>query len=246
MYTQDELKGMVIFDLETSSEYRDLDELSMNKPSMAELWSKRCEYLRSRWPEDNENKTDEELYELKAALVPEFNRIVCASFGRYDFREPIPKMVIKSYYGDDENEILNGIEAVVSKFTKYKMTGHNIKRFDIPVMCKRFLINGYTLPPYLQVHNKKPWEMPFIDTSENWSFGAWQEGFASLELLMSSLGLETPKDDIRGEDVPRVFWNDGDHKRIATYCEKDVYAVGQALLKMSGLTIMEELESSIV
>lgn len=246
MYTQEELKGMVFFDLETASEYENLDSLLINKPKMAELWSKRCEYLRKRWPEDNSELTDEDLYLNKAALVPEFNRIVCASFGRLDFNEPTPKMVIKSYYGDDEEEILNGIEAVASKFTKYKLAGHNIKRFDVPVMCKRFLINGYTLPPYLQVHNKKPWEMPFIDTSEAWSFGAWQEGFVSLELLMTSLGLETPKDDIRGEEVSGVFWNDSDYKRIAKYCEKDVFALGQALLKMSGFKIMEELESNLV
>ena len=246
MYTQDELKGMVFFDLETASEFESLDTLAVNKPKMAELWSKRCEYLRSRWPEDNSDLTDEELYLEKAALVPEFNRIVCASFGRLDFTDVYPKMVIRSYYGSDELEILNGIELVVQKFKGYKLSGHNIKRFDIPVMCKRFIINGYNLPTSLQVHNKKPWEMPFVDTSESWSFGAWQEGFVSLELLMTSLGLDTPKDDIRGEDVSRVYWEDSDYKRIAKYCEKDVFALGQAMLRMSNLHPLEKLESSVV
>lgn len=245
MYTQEELKGMVFFDLETASGYESLDALTEEDPKMAELWSKRCDYLRNRWPEDNADKQDEDLYLEKAALVPEFNRIVCASFGRLDFNGLVPKMVIKSFYGSDEKEILDGIEKVATKFTKYKMVGHNIKRFDIPVMCKRFIINGYTLPSYLQVHNKKPWEMPFIDSSETWSFGAWQESFVSLELLMTSLGLETPKDDIRGEEVSGVFWNDSDYTRIAVYCEKDVYALGQAFLKMSGLTTMDGFESQI-
>ena len=245
MYTQEELTGMLFFDLETASEYESLDMLKMEKPKMAELWSKRCEYLRSRWPEDNADKTDEDLYLDKAALVPEFNRIVCASFGRLTFEGTTPSIVLKSYFGPDEKEILDGIEMVASKFTKYKMTGHNIKRFDIPVMCKRLLINGYSLPPYLQVHNKKPWEMPFIDTSESWSFGAWQEGFASLELIMTVLGLESPKEDIRGEEVSGVFWNDRDFKRIAVYCERDTHALAQALLKMSNQTLLDEFESSV-
>ena len=245
MYTQEEHKKMVFFDVETASEYESLDELSAKNPKMSELWSKRCEYLRNRWPEDNADKQDEELYLEKAALVPEFNKIVCISFGRIDFTDITPKMIIKSYYGDNEKEILSGIEAVVSKFGKYNMVGHNIKRFDIPVICKRFIINGYSLPSLLHVHNKKPWEIPFIDTSEVWSFGAWQESFVSLELLMISLGLDTPKDDIKGEDVSRVFWKDKDYDRIATYCEKDVYALAQALLKMSGLNTMSGFESQL-
>lgn len=232
MFTQNELLGMVFFDLETASEYENLDVLTIEKPKMAELWSKRCEYLRSKF-EENKELTDEELYLNKAALHPEFNRIVCASFGRLTFSESDPSIVIKSFSGENEKDILEGIEKVTSKFSKYKMCGHNIRRFDVPVMCKRLLINGFELPSYLQVHNKKPWEMPFIDTSDIWSFGAWQEGFSSLELIMTALGLESPKDDIRGEEVSEVFWKDNDIDRITHYCERDVYALAQALLKMS-------------
>ena len=245
MYTQDELKGLLFFDLETASEYESLSVLEIEKPAMAKLWIKRCEYLRSRWPEDNGEKSDAELYVDKAALVPEFNRIVCASFGRLEFDGNTPSMTIRSYYGESETEILDGIEKVALAFVKYKMCGHNIKRFDIPVMCKRLLINGYSLPPYLQVHNKKPWEMPFVDTSEVWSFGAWQEGFVSLELLMTSIGMDSPKDDIRGEEVSGVFWNDKDYIRIAKYCEKDVYALAQALLKLSGKDTLDKYESDL-
>jgi len=245
MYTQDELTGMLFFDLETASEYKNLEALELANPRMGKLWANRCEYLRSRWPEDNGEKSNAELYDDKAALVPEFNRIVCASFGRITWDGLTPSMIIKSYYGNDEMEILDGIENVAIKFNKFKMTGHNVKRFDVPVMCKRLLINGYKLPEYLQVHNKKPWEMPFIDTSDNWSFGAWQEGFASLELIMTALGLDSPKDDIRGEEVSGVFWENQEYARIAKYCEKDVYALAQALLKMSGLNQLDGFESQI-
>ena len=48
MYTQDELKGMLFFDLETASEHENLEALEAANPRMAKLWSKRCDYLRNR------------------------------------------------------------------------------------------------------------------------------------------------------------------------------------------------------
>ena len=242
MYTPAELAKVVFFDLETASEYASLDQLALNKPKMAELWSKRCDYLRSRF-EENRDMTDEQLYEAKAALTPEFARIVCATFGRLTFVGEDPNVILKSYYSEHEDEVLDGIQKVFDKFASLKFSGHNIKRFDIPMMCKRLLIHGKSLPKGLQIQNLKPWEMPFIDTSELWSFGAWQEGFVSLELLVTSLGLETPKGDIKGEEVSRVFWQDGDTRRIAEYCQRDVFAGIQTLLKLSNLTVVEEFET---
>ena len=242
MYTPAELAKTVFFDLETASEYESLDQLALNKPKMAELWSKRCEYLRSRF-EENRDMTDEQLYQAKAALTPEFARIVCATFGRLNFIGEDPNVIIKSYCSGHEDEVLDGIQKVFDKFSSLKFSGHNIKRFDIPMMCKRLLIHGRSLPKGLQIQNLKPWEMPFIDTSELWSFGAWQEGFVSLELLVTSIGLETPKSDIKGEEVSRVFWQDGDTQRIAEYCQRDVFAGIQTLLKLSNLSVVEEFET---
>ena len=242
MYTPAELAKVVFFDLETASEYASLDQLSSEKPKMAELWSKRCLYLRSRF-EENRDMTDEQLYQAKAALTPEFARIVCATFGRLTFVGEDPNVILKSYCSEHEDEVLDGIQKVFEKFAALKFSGHNIKRFDVPMMCKRLLIHGRQLPKGLQITNLKPWEMPFIDTSELWSFGAWQEGFASLELLVTSIGLETPKGDIKGEEVSQVFWQDGDTRRIAEYCQRDVFAGIQTLLKLSGLPVVEEFET---
>ena len=186
MYTPNELTKMVFFDFETAPYYESLDELAQANPKMASLWSTRCEYLRSRFDE-NKDKTDEELYLEKAALTAEFGRLVCASFGRVTWVGEEPSAIIKSYVSSDETEVLAGVEKVFNKFASLKFTGHNIKRFDIPYACKRLLINGDALPKGLQVTNMKPWEMPFIDTSEVWSFGAWQEGFTSLDLLSAVL-----------------------------------------------------------
>jgi hypothetical protein len=242
MYTLTQLKNIVFFDLETASGHKNLDKLNIENPALATLWSKRCNYLRDKF-EENAEKTDEELYDDKAALHPEFNRIVCASFGRLTGGEDSPiDMIVKSYSGDDEGEILDGIDNVLAKFNTMNLCGHNIKRFDIPVMGKRFLINGKSLPKSLMVYDTKPWDLPFIDTGDIWSFGSWQEGFASLELITAVLGLPTPKSDIRGEDVSGVFWNTQDHMRIAEYCARDVKALADVLLKISKLPAIDGFE----
>lgn len=245
MYTQIELSKMVFFDLETASEFSSLSELSFHKPLMADLWKKRCEYLRSRF-EENKEKSDEWLYENKAALTPEFSRIICASFGRLHFENDptlgdFTKFTVKSYASENEKEVLEGIETVFNKFSNYRFCGHNIKRFDVPMMCKRLYINGKILPKGLQITNLKPWEMPLIDTSEIWSFGAWQEGFASLELVAESLNIKTPKDDIHGDEVGHVFWNEKNISRISQYCQKDVLTVSQIILKLSNQKLVEEI-----
>lgn len=242
MYSKEEITKMVFFDLETASQFKSLSDLRKSSPKMAELWSKRCEYLRTRF-EENKEMSDDELYVDKSALHAEFNRIVCASFGRITFDlEGTPTMIMKSYYGKDENEILKGVHKVFDKFSSCKFVGHSIKRFDIPVLCKRMLLNGFTLPKGLAVQGLKPWEQPYLDTAELWSFGAWQEGFSSLELLATALGLDTPKDDIKGADVTKVFWEEGNCDRIAVYCQKDVLATTQVVMKLSNLTVVEDFE----
>ena len=241
MYTLNQIKAILFFDLETAASHATLNDLKEDNPLLAKLWSKRCDYLREKFNE-NTDLSDSELYLSKAALHPEFNRIVCASFGRITGNEKINKMVVKSYYGDDESEILDGIDKVLSKFSGMNLCGHNIKRFDIPVMGKRFLINGKRLPKTLKIYDAKPWDLPFIDTSDIWSFGAWQEGFASLELITAALNISSPKQDIRGEEVNGVFWENSEYSRIAEYCANDVKALGDILLKISALKEIREFE----
>lgn len=46
------------------------------------------------------------------------------------------------------------------------------------------------------------------------------------------LGIPSPKDDIDGSQVRNVYYEQNDVERIARYCEKDVIAVAQILLKL--------------
>jgi hypothetical protein len=231
-----DLKKIVFFDLETASYYKTLDEFRLSDPNLFKLWQKRSEYLRDRFDE-NKNLSDEELYQQKAGLSPEFSRIICASFGRVESSNQVDselKLAMKSYSGDIEREILDGIFQVFNKFKGFKFCGHNVKRFDVPMMCKRLIINGFSLPTELQIQDKKPWEIPFLDTSELWSFGAWQESFTSLELLCTVLGIESSKEEINGSQVNSAYWN-GKLDEITKYCESDVYASAKCFMKFNNI-----------
>jgi hypothetical protein len=47
-------------------------------------------------------------------------------------------------------------------------------------------------------------------------------------------GIPSPKDDIGGADVRRVYYEEGDLGRIARYCERDVVALGRVYRRMQG------------
>ena len=95
------------------------------------------------------------------------------------------------------------------------------------------------MPAALQVWDKKPWEIPVIDTSELWSFGAWQEGFTSLDLLSAVLGLPSPKEEMQGSEVHSNFYA-GNIEKIKEYCQRDVIALLKIIIKLSNLNQLEE------
>ena len=121
-----------------------------------------------------------------------------------------------------------------------KFCGHNIKEFDMPYIGRRMLINGMRLHPLLDLRGKKPWETKhLIDTMEMWSFGD-RKNYTSLKLLAALFGVPSPKDDIDGSQVGRVFWQDNDLDRIAIYCEKDVVATTNVFMAMTGRKLISE------
>lgn len=241
MFTPQQISKMVFFDIETSTTTHEAASMA---PTLQRQWQKRAEYLREtlsqKYP-DNKSLTDEELFTQKAALQAEFGRIVCISFGRIIYKDGEPTFTVAAISSEDEHEILTKAQKSISKIFSSggTLVGHNIKRFDIPYLCKRLLINGLSTPAELHFHSKKPWEIPIQDTMDVWSFGAWQEGFSSLELICDVLGIQSPKGEMRGEEVPAAFWQ-GRLAEITQYNMEDVIALARLILKVSGLNLFEE------
>jgi len=95
------------------------------------------------------------------------------------------------------------------------------------------------LPLLLDIAGKKPWEVAHLDTMELWKFGDYK-AFTSLNLLAHVFGIPTPKDDISGADVARVYYEEKNLERISTYCQKDVLTLIQVLLRFKGEALIED------
>ena len=125
------------------------------------------------------------------------------------------------------------------------LCGHNGKEFDFPYIARRCVVHRIRLPKLLDIAGLKPWEVGHLDTMNLWSFGD-RKAYTSLALLTHILGIPTPKDDISGADVARVYYEEKDLDRIATYCKKDVVATTQLYLRLTGRELVAEDRISLV
>lgn len=236
-----ELTRVLFLDIETvsgQSSYQDLDE------DWKKLWEIKGNALARG---QQEPLTPEELsasYEDKAGIFSEFGKIVCISVGILlrDRESRELNVRLTSFQSADEKVVLKEfsklLEAYYPDQRQYYLCGHNIREFDIPFICRRLVIHGLPLPGILQIAGKKPWETKFmLDTLELWRFGDYKN-YTSLKLLTKIFNIPSPKDDIDGSEVGRVFWKENDLDRIARYCEKDVLAVVQLLMRYQNLPLV--------
>lgn len=233
MFAQLKLEDLLFIDIETvpgAARYADLNE------QFRDLWAAKAKQVA---------KTEcdpAEVYE-RAGIYAEFGQIVCISVGvlrkldgghRYSMR-------LKSFCNENEKQLLEDVCALLTtKFTKkdHCLCGHNIREFDIPYLCRRMLVNDICIPKLVDCTGLKPWEIPHLDTMHLWRFGD-SRSYASLNLLATLFNIPSPKNDIDGSEVARVFYEDRDLDRISRYCQQDVVTVAQLLLRFKSLPLMQ-------
>lgn len=242
MYTQDELRKMIFIDIETSTQKETLQELINENPALEEYWNIKTTQLIEDQPETLKDFVDpHKMWSRMAGLYPEWGKIVCISMGQLQFDETGHPNDFKavSYYGNDEKQLLQDFLQTATKITqKYpdmKWVGHHIKGFDMPYIVKRALINGIAVPKAFHFQKQKPWENCLLDTKDIWKFGGYNT--AKLGLISELLGIPSPKDAMSGPEVNEYYWA-GRLEEIKTYCEKDVKATAEIMLKISGLPIL--------
>ena len=221
------LSNILFIDIETVPQYPDYGSMPDDWKS---LWDTKSVSLLKY----HEAQTNETLYP-RAGIYAEFGKIICISCGALQGAGANRKLVIKSFCGEDERQVLIPFIDMLSKWAQGEqkfLCAHNGKEFDYPYLCRRMVVNGLPIPSSLQIAGKKPWEVPHLDTLELWKFGDYKS-YTSLNLLAHTLGIATPKDDIDGSMVGEVYWKDKDLHRIVTYCQKDVVTVAQVFLRMS-------------
>lgn len=219
---------ILFVDIETVPFVSSFEEMS---EPMQKLWEKKSKHFRDA------EQAPSDVYE-RAGIYAEFGKIICISAGYLTgntFR-------LKSVFGDDEKSLLGEFGGMVAKWEARKdpyLCGHNVKEFDLPYVARRMIINRIKIPGMLNSAGKKPWEIKHLDTMELWKFGEYKN-FTSLALLAEVLEIPTPKDDIDGSMVARVYWEEHDIGRIAAYCEKDVLTTARVLMRLMGRETIDD------
>jgi len=224
-----EINKILFLDIETVPAYPSYTKVPKR---FKELWGKKAKYLIK-----DEKDTPKSIYP-RAGIYAEFGKIVCISVAFFHNEE----LRVKSYFGDDEKILLEEFAQLLISYFNTKdhlLCGHNGKEFDFPYIARRMLVNKIKLPDILDMAGKKPWEIRHLDTMELWKFGDFKN-YTSLDLLTALFDIPTPKDDIDGSEVWKVYWKDNDLERIKTYCEKDTIAVVQIFLSYRGAELIKD------
>ena len=239
MLSQIDLTKILVLDIETVPQYPSFREVPER---WQKLWEKKATTLKKE-----EQQTLYELYP-RAGIYAEFGKIVCISCGFFSSSGRSYQFRVKSFYGKDEAQLLSDFSAMLERHFSdagSSLCAHNGKEFDYPFIARRCLLNHLEIPSLLNIAGKKPWEINLLDTMELWKFGDYKS-YTSLDLLAASFNIPTPKDDIDGSMVWKVFWEENDLERIKNYCQKDVVTVAQILLSFRGEALLTENQVLVV
>lgn len=236
MLIKQPITKILFMDIETVGCCPNYDVCSNLNPMIADQFDKYFDWFLKRFPEDDLVEIDKKnwVFTKRTALVPEFAKIVCVSFAFVLDDGSVRK---QTFSDDDELKLLKNVQGLLNKVGKldFWLCGHNLKNFDIPMLAKRMIVNGLMPPTMLPTYDTKPWEIKAIDTKEIWQYGAYTS-IGSLDLLCSSLGIETSKDgEVCGDKVHDEYWTKQNLKGISEYCEKDVNVLIEIIKKIKEL-----------
>ena len=219
-------ESLLFWDIETVRRQKELD---INSEEFA-LYQ-----YKFRDKETGELMPDAEVvkhYEKNAALYPAYNKIVCISVGFIKG----DTLYYKAITGDQK-------DIITEFYTLYNSnnlvsTTYNGLRFDTPtVRIKAFESEVEVLAKdEISDAGVKPWilednNLDIMDLVKGSYFSPLS--FAECCFLFD---VKTPKGDISGADVSRVYWEEGEEglKRIAKYCNEDVRALAELFCSITG------------
>ena len=205
---------LFFFDIETCGEYKDYDTFLDTDERGAKLFAGKFEKM--NW--SDKYKDINEAYLENAGIISTYGRIVCISFGFID-NGGVSK--ISSYYGDNEEDIVNSFNNLLKKIeTKnFNLCGFRINYFDVPWVLHKLHKYGIEPANMIYLYDKKPWDLRVVDMSDDWKTKfAWAFSF---DELAYELGINSPKDTMNGSQVHEYYWN-GRVEDVKNYCEKDV------------------------
>lgn len=202
------------FDIETCGQYPDYFSFLESDERGAKLFAAKFEKM--EWSEKYENIND--AYKQMAGVISTYGKICCISFGYLDSNGD---KQIRSFYGDDERDIVNSFNELLKKIEQknFTISGFRINYFDIPWILHKLHKYGIQPANIIYLYDKKPWECRVIDMADDWKQKfAWS---CTFDELCYELEVISPKDKMDGSKVHEYYWS-GKISEIKTYCEKDV------------------------
>lgn len=207
---------LFFFDIETVGNYPDFKTFQLEDERGSKLFESKFDKM--QWHE--KYSSIDEAYIENAGIISTFGKICCISFG---FIANSGEYQIKSFYGDDEKQIVIQFNDLLKKIEikNFKLSGYRILYFDVPWLLHK--LHKYDIKPVdiILTYDKKPWDMRIVDIFDDWKGKfAWSPSF---DEVCYELGIYSPKDKMNGSDVHKYYW-EGRIEEIKEYCEKDVIA----------------------
>lgn len=230
------LESLLFLDIET---VRIVKELENNTP-LYDSFLYKMRYAEEAQRKDFNEYNVKALFASKAALYPEFGKVVCITVGRI----VNGKLVIFSFNQKDEKELLTkfnkALRGWAEKDPKLALCGVNLKFFDLRFIYIRSIVNQVEpVKGHINLTGLKPWEVYTADLTDYWKQTSPYN--APLVCMAECLGLPSPKSDIDGSQVSDVYYTEGEAglERITRYCEKDVEATAQIAMRLRLQPLLE-------
>ncbi len=217
---------LFFLDIETAPDHACLADCDARVQA---LWERELERLNRR--DSKPPLSADEAYVQEAALMAQFGRIVAIGMGRARRDDAGQlRLVVKSFVSQTEVALLERLAQPLRNASRQlRICGHNLKSFDLPFIVRRMLIKGVALPDALIIADKKPWEVPHLDSLELWKNGGRE--WASLETLACCFGIPSSKEALDGSMVGEAYWR-GELRQIGDYCTKDVVVTAQVFRRL--------------
>ena len=139
---------------------------------------------------------------------------ICTIAWAFDDKNPI---IAHAATVNEERDVLQTFFDDLSFAHRYTFVGHYISGFDLRFILCRAVVLGLPIPACIP-RDPKPWDGTVFDTMAAW---AGARGTISMDKLCEALGIPG-KGDFTGADVAEA-WANGQHAKIAEYCEADVF-----------------------
>lgn len=182
----------------------------------------------------------------KTSFDGSYGRICCACWAFGD--QPVDGAV------GDERDVIKALFKAISEYTlakllasgsaaRYmpedekravhalKLSGHNVRAFDMRFLWKRAVVLGIPIPQSLP-WKESQWSERFQDTMTLWD----PEKRISLGNLCYILGIDHDEDDFDGSMVADAF-KAGRYSKILRYCKADVEAARRCWYRMTIATL---------